>query len=84
MRGGECTLEVSEICGEPVTPKQCHYGADCEWVKVVDDAFDKAKKEIGLLTQDLCKQCNKSPCPMNGMEKDFIDAVGCMFQKEGK
>jgi hypothetical protein len=33
MRGGECTLDVSEICGEPVTPTQCPYGADCDWVK---------------------------------------------------
>jgi hypothetical protein len=31
-----------------------------------------------------CKSCKTSPCPMKDTDKDFIEAAGCAFKKDGE
>jgi hypothetical protein len=50
----------------------------------IEDAFDKLLKETELSTPEQCRSCKTSPCPMKETEKDFIQAVGCAFKKDGE
>jgi hypothetical protein len=61
----------------------CGHTACREWNKPVDEILNCCTQWIkrNIKTNEHCQSC-KTPCPLKDTDKNFIQAVGCMFKRE--